>query len=155
MKANIQLSKLEQTVFYTIEKTIKSYRQFAQKNIKHDELDITIDQWLVLKTLADEPGISQKEMAKAVFKDNASIARMIELLVKKKYLIRSFHREDRRRYQLKMTALGKTTYEQLIPIVHANRTTALAGISNEEVALLSSLLQRITDNCQHQPIDEA
>ena len=36
------------TIFYTIERTIKEYRKFAQNNISSKALDITVDQALIL-----------------------------------------------------------------------------------------------------------
>ena len=139
--------RLDQTVFYALEKAIKSYRQFAQRNIKNHDLDITIDQWLVLKTIHDEPTLSQKAIAERVFKDYASITRMIELLVQRDYLKRSFHQADRRRFQLRLTPLGKRIYQKLIPIVNQNRQQALSGINDVQISQLHQLLRSITKNC--------
>ena len=147
MKNEHQISRIENTVFYALEKAIKSYRQFAQRNIRKSQLDITIDQWLVLKTIKDQPDLTQTKMAAIVFKDYASVTRIIELLVERSYLTRSFHPVDRRRYQLHLTPLGKKVYEQLVPIVYSNRERALNGLEAAEVEQLQHLLQKITDNC--------
>ena len=147
MKKDTQLSQIEKTVFYSIEKTIKTYRQFAQKNLKQNGLDITIDQWLILKTIHDHPKISQREIATTVFKDHASITRMIEILVKRQYLIRSFHKEDRRRYSLSLTKEGKMIYKKLLPIVAHNRSTALVGIQLDDIEHLHKTLNKISNNC--------
>jgi DNA-binding MarR family transcriptional regulator len=79
------------TVLYLIEQAIKEYRKISQKNISNIVKDITIDQCLILMVLTRNANISQNEMAQLVFKDNASITRMIELMVKKEYLARTFH----------------------------------------------------------------
>ncbi|MCB0707065.1 MAG: MarR family transcriptional regulator [Saprospiraceae bacterium] len=110
-------------------------------------MDITIDQWLVLKSIRDNPDLTQKEIAEKVFKDHASITRIIELLVKKEYLVRSFHGEDRRRFQLELTATGIKTYEKLVPIVSTNRARALQGLTEKEINSLFHLLQKIAANC--------
>ena len=147
MKKDAHLSQIEKTVFYSIEKAIKAYRQFAQKNIKAQGIDITIDQWLILKTIHDHPELSQREIALMVFKDHASITRMIELLVKRSYITRSFHEEDRRRFILQLTDQGKKIYKKLIPIVSSNRKNALEGLSLKEVENLHHSLSKIIDNC--------
>lgn len=141
------VSRLENVLFYVIEKSIKSYRQFAQRNIDKINEDITIDQWLILKTIHDYPNISQREIAEHVFKDDASITRMINLLVKKGFLERSMHSEDRRRFGLELTILGEKTKEELMPVILQNRETALKGLSQEEISTLKKLLQKITENC--------
>lgn len=147
MKELQSISRLENVLFYVLEKTIKSYRQFAQRNLKNVNEDITIDQWLILKTIYDSPNITQREIAEKVFKDHASITRMIDLLVKKEFLSRFFNPEDRRRQGLELTPLGKITQEELIPVIMQNRSKALEGLSSEEVATLRILLQKITANC--------
>ena len=103
------MEKLDQIIFYSLEKSIKLYRQFAQKSIEKKGLDITIDQWLVLKTIEDNADITQLQIAINVFKDYASITRIIEILVTKKFLERNFHSVDRRRFDLSITKLGFET----------------------------------------------
>ncbi|MCW5517874.1 MarR family winged helix-turn-helix transcriptional regulator [Muriicola sp. Z0-33] len=141
------VSRLEHVLFYVVEKSIKSYRQFAQHNINKVNNNITIDQWLILKTIHDNPNITQREIAEYVFKDHASITRMINLLVKKGFLERSVHSQDRRRFGLELTPLGKKTKEELMPVIWQNREIALEGLSKEEISTLRKTLQKITKNC--------
>ncbi|WKL49569.1 MarR family transcriptional regulator [Flavobacterium pectinovorum] len=136
------------TALYSIEKAIKEYRKLAQKNITKVVKDITIDQCLVLIILNDNQNISQKELANLVFKDNASITRMIELMVKKEYLNRTIHLQDRRKFNLEITNKGITTLELMKPIIKINRETALDGLSLEEIALLNKTLNKIIANCK-------
>ena len=45
------MEKLDKVIFYTLEKAVKSYRQFAQRNTMNTGIDVTIDQWLVIDLL--------------------------------------------------------------------------------------------------------
>jgi hypothetical protein len=72
------MEKIESVIFYHLDKAIKSYRQYAQRRLTDAGLDITIDQWLVLNTLTEQPGISQQLIAEKVFKDAASVTRNSE-----------------------------------------------------------------------------
>lgn len=142
------MEKLEQIIFYSLEKSIKSYRQFAQKKISKEGLDITIDQWLVLKTIQNNPDISQQQIAVNVFKDYASITRIIEILVGKKILNRDFHPEDRRRFNLTITKQGAEVLRNLAPIIQSNRKRALEGVSKTEIETLKRILNKIIENCK-------
>ena len=142
------MEKLKDTVFYSLENAIKSYRQFGQRDINRTGLDITIDQWLVLKTLEDSPGISQQQLAALVFKDVASITRITDLLVKKSYLNRDFHATDRRRFELTITDEGRKIIDTLKPIVKNYRTAVLNGITDSELELLHHTLKKIIANTQ-------
>jgi DNA-binding MarR family transcriptional regulator len=90
----------------------------------------------------------QNELAQLVFKDNASITRMIELMVKNDYLIRTIHQEDRRKFKLEISPKGKRTIEMIKPIIQINRKTALNGLSLEEINLLEKTLAKIITNCK-------
>lgn len=136
------------TVLYLIEQAIKEYRKVSQRNISKIVKDITIDQCLVLIILDNNDQISQNELATLIFKDNASITRMIELMVKKEYINRTIHKEDRRKFNLEITEKGKKTLELINPIVLLNRETALNGLSLEEINLLDKTLNKIISNCK-------
>ncbi|OXA81008.1 hypothetical protein B0A65_05165 [Flavobacterium frigidimaris] len=136
------------TVLYTIEQTIKEYRKICQKNIQKIVSDITVDQCLVLIILNEKPKIAQIEMAKLMFKDNASITRIIELMVKKNYLIREPDEFDKRKSKLIVTEKGEKTIVLLSPIFKLNRKTALDGLSMDEIELLDKLLNKIISNCK-------
>lgn len=142
------MENLDQIVFYTLEKSIKTYRQFAQKNISKKAVDITIDQWLLLRSIQNNPDITQQQIATNVFKDYASITRMIELLVRKKFLTRDFHSDDRRRFNLSLTKKGLEILKGLTPIIQANRKQALDGITKVEIETMQNMLNKIINNCK-------
>jgi MarR family transcriptional regulator for hemolysin len=52
--------RLQDVFFYSLESAIKSYRRFAQARIEEGGFDITIDQWLVLKTIEESPAASRR-----------------------------------------------------------------------------------------------
>ncbi len=140
--------QVTEVVFYTIEEAIKSYRKFAQKRINEQGLDITIDQWLVLKSLDSNNDLPQNQLAELVFKDVASVTRIIDLLVKKEYLVRSTHSDDRRRFVLEITEKGRDVIAKAGSIVNENRNIALSGLKAEDVNNVQSLLRQIIQNCK-------
>ncbi len=100
------MDKLDNVIFYSIEKAIKSYRLYGQNKLRENRLKITIDQWLVIKSIMETPFISQQEIAEKVFKDNASVTRIIDLLFKTKYIKRAVNKTDRRKTILIVTEEG-------------------------------------------------
>lgn len=138
------------TVLYSIEQTIKEYRKYSQKNITKIIKDITIDQCLVLIILNTKTTSSQKEIADLIFKDYASVTRIIELMVKKEYLIRTSNQDDRRKFTLKLTAKGEKTIDLLTPEIQQNRRKALKGLSTDEIDQLDKTLNKIILNCKNQ-----
>jgi len=142
------MEQLNDVIFYSIDKAIRTYRQYAQKQLKNAGFTITIDQWLVIKTLLENPNIKQQDLSEKVFKDNASITRIIELLVKAKYLERQNNPGDRRRSGLEVTEEGKKIIADVQKYVLKNRAVALNGIDQNELEITKKVLSKITENCQ-------
>lgn len=143
------MENLSNVIFYNIEQAIKTYRMYAQKQIKSHNLKITIDQWLVLKSLKENPNATQQELAETVFKDTASITRIIDLLVKSEFVEREINLNDRRKFDLKITSNGEKILSKTHSIVLENRKKALNGISENDIKILNETLQKITKNCKH------
>ena len=141
------MEKIERVIFYSLDKSIKTYRQFAQKRFTEAGLDITIDQRLVLNAISEKPDISQLEIAEKVFKDAASVTRIIDLLIKKKYLVRENHNADRRRFSLELTKEGKTLIKNISKVVEQNRARALKGIHEKDLLQMKQTLTMIIANC--------
>lgn len=141
------MEKLENIIFYSMDRAIRSYRQFAQQQLKKHGFSITIDQWLVIKCLIENPEITQVELSERVFKDTASVTRILGLLVKAKYVTRKISKTDRRRTQLTVTDLGISTIEAVDRLIPQNRSHALQGIPEEEVAIARKVMWAIIANC--------
>lgn len=142
------MERLETINFYLLDKAIRTYRMYSQKKLKENGFKITVDQWLVIKILMENPGISQLQIAEKAFKDNASITRIIDLLVKSKYLDRKVNPKDRRTSILKVTNDGADIITKVQDLVLQNRKIAQDGITIEELENLNSTLKKIIKNCQ-------
>ncbi len=142
------MEQLNSVIFYQIEQAIKTYRMYAQKQIKARGLKITIDQWLVLKSLKENPNATQLELAEKVFKDSASITRILDLLVKSECVEREINPNDRRKFNLKITQKGNQILDQTYQVVLENRSQALQNISNSDIQIMSEALQKISQNCK-------
>ncbi|RZJ30382.1 MAG: MarR family transcriptional regulator [Flavobacterium sp.] len=141
------MEKLKDIVFYNMDKAIRTYRSYAQKKLRDAGFKITVDQWLVIKAILENPGISQQEIGAIAFKDNASVTRIIALLVKSAYLKRDVDNTDRRKTLLEVTPEGKQVVEDVQNLVMQNRQTALARISSAELKTVNEALKIIIRNC--------
>lgn len=142
------MEKLNDTLLYTLDKCFRTYNQFSQRNVRKAGYNITIDQWLILKSVAENPDITQNDISKIVFKDSASITRIIQLLVSSGYLKREVHLADRRRVSLTLTESGKKITIEVNEIAKQNRAAALKDIDQQKIEEMKALLRKIIINCQ-------
>jgi DNA-binding MarR family transcriptional regulator len=138
---------LSSILFYSLDKAIRRYRRLAQANLDQAGLAITVDQWLVLRVLLEPDDLTQQEIAERVFKDQASVARILALLTRRGLLSAMPLPHDGRRTQLRVTEEGQRLLDAVQPLVLKNRAVALAGISGEQQQVLQDLLERIARNC--------
>ena len=141
------LSNPTQTALYTLEQAIKAYRKLCQQNLDQVVDNLTVDQALTLIVLDKYPALNQQQLADLVFKDKASLTRIIELLVQKSLVSRAIHPTDRRKFDLHLTAAGQRSLTQLAGTIALNQRTALQGLSADELAQFETTLQKIIANC--------
>ena len=109
--------------------------------------NLTVDQGLTLLVMDKHPDLNQQQLADLVFKDKASLTRIIELLVQKGLVSRAIHPTDRRKFDLHLTAAGRSTLGELAGTIVHNRRTALQGLGDDELAQFEATLQKIIANC--------
>ncbi len=142
------VEKLDSIIFYKIDRAIRTYRQFAQARLKALGHQITIDQWLVIKCLIENPRIQQNEISELVFKDAASVNRMINLLVESKYLKRKINKSDRRKMDILVTKKAMDAIDEMDKIIPDNRAVALSGLTLEEMQVATKVMTQIASNCR-------
>ncbi len=146
-QVNMKFNTPTSTALYSIEETIKAYRKLSQKNISSVIPDITVDQALILIVISQSDK-SQSEIADLVFKDYASMTRIVSLMISKDYLLKTIDKGDKRKTKLTITEKGRDVIKKLKPMIDKNRETALANISEEELQQMYNTLRKITSNCQ-------
>ena len=142
------MEKLNNIIFYNIDHSIRLYRMYAQKKLREHGFKITIDQWLVIKCILENPSITQHELSELVFKDNASVTRIIDLLIKANYLEKEVNPDDRRKFILHVTKEGEEIIKNVQEIVLQNRNKALKGIDTKELEIADAVLRKIITNCK-------
>jgi len=139
--------KLEDVLYYLIEKTNKVIRRYSQLRFIEAGIELTIDQWLVLKKISDSERITQIELANSLFKDRASITRILDLLLEKKLVIKDSG-ADKRSYELRLTATGNKFMSEALQIVKQVRKKGVESHSEKELEQLRSGLQKIVKSLE-------
>ncbi|MBW5389536.1 MarR family transcriptional regulator [Brachyspira hampsonii] len=118
--------------------------QYIGKQI--NGFDITPEQLIVLKELAKEEGISQKELSLRLDKDQNTVKAMIDKLEIKSFIIRKENNLDRRAFSLFLTDKAKKD----LPIIENYENKVLENIvkelNNEDKYKFISILEKIRKN---------
>ncbi|MEM9887120.1 MAG: MarR family transcriptional regulator [Bacteroidota bacterium] len=137
---------LDDIYLFHLDKTYKQYKKFKKDFFKNLHLDLTSDQWIILKRVSEQEGINQKDLATSTFKEPASVTRILDILDRKGYVERRSTPQDRRMFELYLTEDGRSVVDKVIPAALAGRAKGIEGFSEEEVQQLIDLLDRLYRN---------
>lgn len=139
-------SFLDQSAGYLINMTALLLKREFSSAIKNENIDVTPEQWAILNRLNEKSGLTQKEVAKLTFKDNANITRMVDKLEKKGLVIRLPDSNDRRSWNLSITKKGIEIRDLVEPLA-ANILNKIAkGITKKEMDTYNTLSRKIINN---------
>lgn len=137
---------------YVINKTALALKNELGRRFK--PYDITVEQWRVLNRLWEKDGLTQKELAEQIFKDQPNTTRILDKLQNKGIIRREASPDDRRAFIINLTDEGRMLREQLLPIARRMGEDVFMGISEEEQQLLKVLLNKICANIDTISADE-
>jgi MarR family transcriptional regulator, transcriptional regulator for hemolysin len=128
-------------------KTVKNIIRFLSFNMK--DFDITPEQWTVLKRLAENDGINQKELAIKAEKDQPTVTRILDILERKELISKQKNEEDRRSFILFITDKGLAVKDELTPFIEDLwEKQILSGISEEDLKVYRNVLVKMNENVE-------
>ena len=142
--AEIEKPRLDDSLDFKLVRVVNKLRCQIGRQLKH--LDITSEQWVVLARLWEQDGLTQKELAEKILKDQANMTRILDKVVKKGWVQRLDALDDRRAYHLYLTSEGKRLVETTYPLVVQMKEKLANRLTDQEIKTLMALLDKMSDN---------
>lgn len=111
-------------------------------------LELTPDQFTVLRTLRENHGITQRQLASLISSDPNTVASLVNRMEKAGLLNRETHEQDRRANRLGVTPRGRTKYDQARKIALVLQGEVLADYSEAERERFLEQLEAIARACR-------
>lgn len=92
------------------------------------DVGLSVPQYMILRELWSNDGMTQRDMAARIGISAASVVPIIDSLQNLGFVERVPNREDRRKINIVLTALGRSSEEMLGPIGHAVGDVALHNL---------------------------
>ncbi|TCI93559.1 MarR family winged helix-turn-helix transcriptional regulator [Tenacibaculum sp. M341] len=127
-------------------KTVKMIDYFLQESFESDNLDITKEQMIVLKKLYNQDGLYQNELARLIFRNKSSLARLLSKMESKNYISRKSSKEDKRIKKVFLTDTGKEVFEKAIPIIKNMLSKMEETITSDEKEQMITILKKVQHN---------
>ncbi len=142
----VKAEKLDDVIYFLAERMQRQAKLYTRQVLKENKINLTIDQWLVIKKVSEESGIVQKEIANSTFKDPAAVTRILDILVREKMVERRVSPADRRVFEIYLSKKGKKIVEKTMPLVYDIRAKGMEGLSATELRALKSGLKKMYHN---------
>ncbi len=107
---------------------------------------ISAEEWAVLLMLWQEDGRLPSAIAELTFRDRTTVTRLLDGMEKKEMIRRQADPRDRRKMRVFLTETGRALEAILKPIAQELIAQAQQNLSVEEVAQLTLLLRKMTQN---------
>lgn len=131
---------------YRIRQTSKRLQSALQQRFRQAELDVSFEQWTVLLALWKKDGRSQQELSADTCRDQTSLSRLLDTMVRRNLIIRVQSPEDRRTNLIYLTRRGRELERLLLDEAEQLQKQALSGISEEDVVRFLRILDQIDAN---------
>lgn len=133
-----------------------AYLTFHRRAGAHFEsLDLTADQFVVLSILADEPGLTQREVVERAFSDPNTIGAILQRLETRRLIRRANDPNDRRVRRVELTPAGAKLQRQLLDGSRSIRQRLSELFTTAEEQALMELLARVPPAFQPLRDDQA
>jgi len=139
---------IDDSLGFIVAKTNYFMKTYFSKLIKDNGLNVTTEQWAILNAIYHNPGASQTDLARACLKDKTNVTRILDLLVKKGYVVRNIDINDRRIYSITLTEQGENALELLIEISNNANKACISDLNKDEYQELVRSLRIISSSIE-------
>lgn len=129
-----------------LDRTARKVKWYAQMRFKELGLDMTVDQWLVMKLTDENDELSHKELAGLMYKDMPTVTRIVDILCHKGLIARVENPADRRVSVLRLTQEGLNKVAVTKSQVRSIRLKAWEGLDEKDFADFNRILNKIYEN---------
>ncbi len=133
----------EKSLGYAIGKTNWYVKTLLNKLLKEEGCPITNEQWIVLKVIAENPALSQTEIAEKSQKEKTNITRILDLLEKSACIKRRKDDRDRRMYRIHITEQGKKILKAVKPVTQKTNEIVIHSLNKKKVKELIESLDAV------------
>ena len=131
---------------YMLGRSRRVFKNQMAAEFKNKEIDLTFEQFVILKLLNSNAHFIQQDLAELLQKDKSIIVRHINCLLEHQYVVRVTNNGDKRKKNLTLTKPGIDILVQMKEIAAEASKKLLSGIDESELEIFQRVLLKIQEN---------
>lgn len=108
-----------------------------------DRFALSVPQWRLICVLAEDGGLTQREIVARTVMDKVTVSRAARGLTARRLIARAENEADGRSHVLTLTVEGRRLHAEIAPLALAYEAALICGLAPAEVAQLKRLLARL------------
>ncbi|GEN32933.1 MarR family winged helix-turn-helix transcriptional regulator [Aneurinibacillus danicus] len=143
---NHEKYRLDDSLGYKLFHASRLISNRLNQNFKDHCFPVTYEQWQIMSRLYEKDGQTQNNLALLTEKDQPSVSRLIDNMIKRGLVKRIFHTTDRRVNLIYLTEESKKMQTQLEELAKKTIADASFEIDPEDMAICLRVLDKIREN---------
>ena len=131
---------------YMLSRSRRVFKHQMAAEFKNKEIDLTFEQFVILKLLNSNAGFIQQDLADRLQKDKSIMVRHINCLLEHQFVVRTTNKEDKRKKNLTLTKNGVKILNRMDEVAVDVSNKLLSGISQKELEIFENVLTKIQEN---------
>lgn len=123
-------------------------KQYTAAMLKHHQVDLTPEQFLLIDLLWNQGPLSQQELADQLQKDKNSVTKLVDAAERKGFVVRQQNPSDRRSNTIILTDLALSLKDDAKTKGIFILDKMLTGISEDELNAFLGTLAKLCDNME-------
>ncbi|MGD8385457.1 MAG: MarR family winged helix-turn-helix transcriptional regulator [Lysobacterales bacterium] len=131
---------------YLIYRITNKLNQRLRKSLRKSGINLA--RWRVMSVLKDKSALNMGEIVAATIIEQPTVSRIVDQLEREGLAIRKADDKDSRYVQVMLTDEGEEAFAEIYPLATRHQEKALQGFSEEDIRVLTGLLQKILNNIE-------
>lgn len=136
----------EDLIYLLTGRTFVALGRALQRNFKAGGVDLSQEQWTLLAELWKEEDITQHELALRTYRDKPAVTRLLDNLEKKRLVLRTGDKNDRRVNLISLTPEGKDLQKLATETVNRTISEAVEGLTEQDLVHFKAIMYRVFEN---------
>lgn len=136
----------QHTLGFLLARASKAMSVHLNKLLQEEGIDLPHSQYVILRLLYLEDGISQQELAERAFKDTAAVKRTLDILEGKGLIKRTPAPANMKKNSVIITPAGRKLMPRVMSYLENSKISYLSGISDEEYNTVIRVLEKLYQN---------
>lgn len=141
----MQKYDFENNIGFIVNRAAKAFVKALDTDLR-ENVGVTFGQWKVIVMLANQNGLTQKEIADRLGLEGPTLIPIIDKMEQEGLLVRKVDPDDRRNNRIYRTEKADELWDRMIECALRIREVSLRGIPEQDINTMRKVLEKIYEN---------